>query len=359
MATSFGQLIKMQRIDMGLTQQRLAELVGRSPSTIRSWERERTIPNDADVLVTLAAVLGIDPAELGDLAGIELDPGFAQPRLMVPTSASQPESDALPNGQEFNESAGINELDQAEDPIPTMAEREVGLEVVEPVGFAEESDAGGASEPEVSADSVDGPSESAPPEESVGPSPVEVIEFEDAELEIDVTELVDLDEASSEASSEDADTSTDWVGAPTEVIMLEERPERLLGIATAQGVEFVAEPRRPIVAAPEPEPVDIDPAAAHAAQVPVVSAVAPTAATAPVDVVRTAARPAQRTQTLVSARPQGPNSYLEDPKEVRGYRIRAALTVVALIGLLLAARWAWAGFREQVGNILDSFITGF
>ena len=353
MATSFGQLIKMQRIDMGLTQQRLAELVGRSPSTIRSWERERTIPNDADVLVTLAAVLGIDPAELGDLAGIELDPGFAQPRLMVPTSASQPESDAHPNGQGFNESAGINELDQAEDPIPTIAEREVGLEVVEPVGFAEEFDADGASEPDVSAGSVDGPSESALPEESVGPSPVEVIEFEDAELEIDATELVDLDEASSEG----ADTSTDWVGAPTEVIMLEERPERLLGIATAQGVEFVAEPRRPVVATPEP--VDLDPAAAHAAQVPAVSAVAPTAATAPVDVVRTAARPAQRTQTLVSARPEGPNSYLEDPKEVRGYRIRAALTVVALIGLLLAARWAWAGFREQMGNILDSFITGF
>lgn len=39
---------------------RFAELVGRSPSTIRGWERSRSRPGDAGTVRAVAAVLGVD-----------------------------------------------------------------------------------------------------------------------------------------------------------------------------------------------------------------------------------------------------------------------------------------------------------
>ena len=71
MTASFGQLVKEHRIEMGLTQQRLADLVGRSPSTVRSWERDRATPNDRSVVDAIAAVLGIDGLLLSGLAGLD------------------------------------------------------------------------------------------------------------------------------------------------------------------------------------------------------------------------------------------------------------------------------------------------
>jgi hypothetical protein len=136
----------------------------------------------------------------------------------------------------------------------------------------------------------------------------------------------------------------------------------LLGVATATEVEFVAEPRpRPVIEpeSVEPEPTELIDRTAiveSPGAVPTVPAMQPTT---PVPAVGRPAPLAQpRTQTLEQAR-IGPDSYLEDPKEIRGYRIRAALTTAALITLLLAARWAWAGFREQLTGILDTLTTGF
>lgn len=61
---SLGELISSQRAALGLTQARLAELVGRSPSTIRSWERDRTAPADQAAVAALAAVLGLSEDEM-------------------------------------------------------------------------------------------------------------------------------------------------------------------------------------------------------------------------------------------------------------------------------------------------------
>lgn len=65
---SFGDLIRRRRQVMGLSQAKLAELMGRTPSTIRSWERNLSAPTDHSVLRTLATVLGLpDSAVLAPL----------------------------------------------------------------------------------------------------------------------------------------------------------------------------------------------------------------------------------------------------------------------------------------------------
>ncbi len=68
---SFGRTIRYRRTKLGLSQTKLGELVGRSATTIRAWERDRTTPNDPEVVVALAAVLGIDERVLFDKIGLD------------------------------------------------------------------------------------------------------------------------------------------------------------------------------------------------------------------------------------------------------------------------------------------------
>lgn len=61
---SLGDLMQRRRAALGLTQARLAELVGRSPSTIRSWERDRSVPAEPSAYAALSAVLGLTDEEI-------------------------------------------------------------------------------------------------------------------------------------------------------------------------------------------------------------------------------------------------------------------------------------------------------
>jgi len=61
---SFGRLVRYRRTKLGLSQTKLAELVGRSTATVRSWERDLSRPNDPKVLTALAAILAIDERQL-------------------------------------------------------------------------------------------------------------------------------------------------------------------------------------------------------------------------------------------------------------------------------------------------------
>lgn len=65
---SFGRTVRYRRTKLGLSQAKLAELVGRSTATVRSWERDRTRPSDDRVLTTLAAILGVDERQLFEKA---------------------------------------------------------------------------------------------------------------------------------------------------------------------------------------------------------------------------------------------------------------------------------------------------
>lgn len=46
-------------------------MVGRSPATVRSWESDKSTPNDPAVLSVLSAVIGIDERTLFEKAGVE------------------------------------------------------------------------------------------------------------------------------------------------------------------------------------------------------------------------------------------------------------------------------------------------
>lgn len=58
MSESFGKEIHSRRTEIGMSQGRLAELVGRSTSTVRSWEKGKTTPSPTS-LDALRAVLGL------------------------------------------------------------------------------------------------------------------------------------------------------------------------------------------------------------------------------------------------------------------------------------------------------------
>ena len=97
----FGSLIAEHRDRLGLTSARVAELVGRSPGTVRSWERGRSQPDDPIVVSSLAAVLGIDETELFISAGLE------PPRASAPFSLEETLSAIAPTAPPATEQVEI------------------------------------------------------------------------------------------------------------------------------------------------------------------------------------------------------------------------------------------------------------
>ena len=81
---SLGELIRRQRAALDLTQARLAELVGRSPSTVRSWERDRSHPADEASLAALAAVLGLTDEEVAGASGGQPAPAAEERGVKLP-----------------------------------------------------------------------------------------------------------------------------------------------------------------------------------------------------------------------------------------------------------------------------------
>ncbi|MGI8515142.1 MAG: helix-turn-helix domain-containing protein [Acidimicrobiia bacterium] len=71
MSVSFGDSIRRGREVAGLSQSKVAALIGKAPSTVRSWELGRTSPSEASAVSALAAVLGIDEPTLLSRAGFE------------------------------------------------------------------------------------------------------------------------------------------------------------------------------------------------------------------------------------------------------------------------------------------------
>ncbi|MDP8959937.1 MAG: helix-turn-helix domain-containing protein [Actinomycetota bacterium] len=66
-ASSFPELIRLRREAAGLSRAGLGELVGRSASAVRNWERGRSMPGEPEVLEALAATLGISDGELAEV----------------------------------------------------------------------------------------------------------------------------------------------------------------------------------------------------------------------------------------------------------------------------------------------------
>ena len=112
---SFGRVVRYRRTKLGLSQAKLGQLVGRSPATIRSWESDKSIPNDSKVLATLAAILGVDERTMFNKAGVE-------PPAVVETSPTIEEALATlaPEGSEPVPTTGavaaFHELESDQEP---------------------------------------------------------------------------------------------------------------------------------------------------------------------------------------------------------------------------------------------------
>ncbi|MGD2101871.1 MAG: helix-turn-helix domain-containing protein [Acidimicrobiia bacterium] len=100
---SFGRTVRYRRTKLGLSQAQLAELVGRSTATIRAWERDRNRPNDAKVISTLSAILGVNERRLFEKTDVTPPtPADAETPTVEQALAelSPPEETALEDGVE-------------------------------------------------------------------------------------------------------------------------------------------------------------------------------------------------------------------------------------------------------------------
>ncbi|HEY5685018.1 MAG TPA: helix-turn-helix domain-containing protein [Acidimicrobiia bacterium] len=103
--SEFGGMIRGAREKLGLSHTRLADLVGRSPSIVRAWERGHTIPDETSVLSSLAAVLGLEERSVFTAAGVTL-PGPRTTRTLeqslseiAPTALGGPVRTPAPTAQ--------------------------------------------------------------------------------------------------------------------------------------------------------------------------------------------------------------------------------------------------------------------
>lgn len=127
MAVSFGDLVRRGREDAGLSQSRLATLIGKSPTTIRAWEHGRTHPSDPGAVAALAAVLGLDEAELLGRAG------FDAPAARTRLSAREELSNLATERSETIDLATFPEADTPVEPVKPLLTEPDGWDSPAPV----------------------------------------------------------------------------------------------------------------------------------------------------------------------------------------------------------------------------------
>ena len=145
MSSSFGEIVKRRRSALGMTQARLGDLVGRSISTVRAWERDRTHPSDDETLAAVVAVLGITDDEL-----TELDLVLPGGRKFRPAGPGQPTSRADVTAPEppATRVVGTGSSTGPGEPIRRHGSPDVGPADPRPAaGAAEERSTEGAEEP--------------------------------------------------------------------------------------------------------------------------------------------------------------------------------------------------------------------
>jgi transcriptional regulator with XRE-family HTH domain len=126
---SFGRTVRYRRTKLGLSQAKLGELVGRSTSTIRSWERDTTQPNDPKILAVLAAILAVDERQLFEKAGVDLPVVEASPTVEQALATLHPPERGIQPDQRIDRavdhpepSPEIDEVFDLPDPSPYLDE---------------------------------------------------------------------------------------------------------------------------------------------------------------------------------------------------------------------------------------------
>jgi transcriptional regulator with XRE-family HTH domain len=292
---SLGDLIQRQRAALGLTQARLAELVGRSPSTVRSWERDRGVPGDQAAMAALMAVLGLTDEEvenaIGDQEGAAADEAVGPAFIpLIDAPLDEPARSPLPPKRR---ELFPRREPAAHDRRPVPADLPFDEEAPEPAALERTEQPG---------------------------SPVDRV---DSLIVADPAVGQDVGDSREADRPQQPGPSVDRVDSP-------------IVADPAVGV-----PEPPASARPQkPAPGD-EKRGPETVPAPVVSA-ARTAVTPPTDSATSA----------VSFRFR-PASYLDDPDELRTYRTRMILTAILLVFMFIVLTWAFGEARDAFGLIFD------
>ena len=308
---SFARLIKRRRDALGFSQARLGELVGRSASTIRNWERGNSTPSERSDAVALAAVLGLDERDVLEGAGFDVEAAGTHQTLEQGYASLAPERHSVP------------EVAAEEEPAPEVSAENAAFEqaTVDEVSVVEERpDTGAPSQDEgieIDHGSVPAPGHDRG-EESAGVetgSPVEAARAESKPTRPDRPNATDEETAAAEA-----DLIPSWPPPEPDEAQVDDRPGSEPRPVWAPGDRAATSP-----------PAESPPASRRLAR---------------------AAPP-----TVLEATPPGEPSYLEDPGERQQYRIRAVVTAALVIGLVIVLLWAFDRATDAFSTLWDDFFS--
>lgn len=308
--TSFSGIVKSRRIALGLSQAALADLVGRSASAIRGWERGSSTPTDENVVRSLAAVLGIEEDALRGSVGMPADAPVEELEevggegLAVFAEYTDPEESGVV--AEGEEDAVISELDDHDSQTADkIAGEEVRLVADATTDISDDA-------PEQTSDLVTPEAKLDMPaiaqEEGVLP----------VETPLDGPEAVPATEGIREVAAAQPQTPPAGVEEEPDAV---ERDSNRISVPSLGGMQ--ASPPQPVAPA----------------------ATVVTTGTRTFPIGEVPAPPVVR-------------SYLEDPDQMMTYWIRAALTVAFVVFLLIVLFWALGNLGDAIGEVWDIFKAG-
>lgn len=352
-----GEFIKERRAEIGMTQVRLAELLGRSASTVRSWERGATAPPE-DLYGGLASALGVELDELQELAGVPAETTGAdeahreevresvldvferealdesgQPATVGDEAERVPDGDGPSSGndastrdrapQEVVAEPSPDIITQAasDGPDEILAEGTVSnpaddlLEQLV-VGNPAESTGPGVDQTTVMAEGLAMSVPVASPSEAQAPEPLA------------------QEDAPTDASGRDLDREDDT--DESEVIEIDgaERSLRPRLLGTALSTDPLVEPEVTQVAAPY--------------------AATEMLGRRPTSTLAASPYPEARGGADIIPEDRG---YIGDWTEQRTYQVRRILTVVGVLILFLMLRWSMGGFLDGFQTLKDSIMS--
>ena len=190
---TFGRTVRYRRTKLGLSQAKLGELVGRSASTVRSWERDKTHPTDTGVITALAAILGADERQLFERAGQAMPDQEESPTIeqSLATLKPEPKSD-LPEVAVEPPSVVEAEPDVKESPTIEEALATLSPELV----------------PELSVEELESDDEPTPVEQTLAilnPKPETDLPFEESASEEELTPVEFEQDVLADLSPDDDD----------------------------------------------------------------------------------------------------------------------------------------------------------
>jgi transcriptional regulator with XRE-family HTH domain len=277
-----------------MSQAGLADLVGRSASAIRSWERGSSTPTDESVVRSLAAVLGIDESALRGTVG-------------MPTEI------AVDDVEEVG-GTGLTAFAQAGMSAPAVAQSDRVPDMTDHVAPGD-----GITWDDVAASVRRGPEPVAPTDRT-------------------------------DAEGEDYGEVTDAAGPRTEPAVAASAANPDPAPKLAEESVPTADTAVPDADEPDLEPVRVSSTESGGWQAPEPVVRAAPAAPALSSTVATSSQTAMmptRQPPVVLAEP----SYLDDPDQMMTYWIRAALTVALTMFLLVVLFWALGKLGDSVGEV--------